>query len=109
VFRLIPGDIGRPITDLAARFPEAGLVDDIREVMRSLASRQRQLAATEGRHFQMRVMPYRTVQNAIDGVVLTFTDVTQIEQAQQALRNLNEDLKHFAYARPTTCRSHSAW
>lgn len=98
VFRLIPGDIGRPITDLAARFPEAGLVDDIREVLSSLVSRERQLAATERRHFQMRIMPYRTVQNAIDGVVLTFTDVTQIEQAQQALRNLNEDLKHFAYA-----------
>ena len=98
VFRLIPADIGRPITDLAARFPEAGLVDDIRAVLGSLVSRERQLAAAEGRHFQMRVMPYRTVQNAIDGVVLTFTDVTQLEQAQQALRNLNEDLKHFAYA-----------
>jgi two-component system CheB/CheR fusion protein len=46
------------------------------------------LAATEGRHFQMRILPYRTVQNVIDGFVLTFTDVTQIEQAQQALRTL---------------------
>jgi signal transduction histidine kinase len=98
VFRLIPGDIGRPITDLAAQFPEVGLVDDIRAVLSSLVARERQLAAAEGRYFQMRVMPYRTVQNAIDGVVLTFTDVTQLEQAQQALRNLNEDLKHFAYA-----------
>jgi light-regulated signal transduction histidine kinase (bacteriophytochrome) len=73
-------------------------VDDIRAVLSSLVARERQLAAAEGRYFQMRVMPYRTVQNAIDGVVLTFTDVTQLEQAQQALRNLNEDLKHFAYA-----------
>ena len=76
VFRLLAGDIGRPITDLAARFPEAGLAEDLREVLRTLARRERQLAATEGRHFQMRILPYRTVQNVIDGLVLTFTDVT---------------------------------
>lgn len=98
VFRLLAADIGRPISDLAARFPEAGLAEDLREVLRTLGVRERQLAAAEGRHFQMRILPYRTVENMIDGVVLTFTDVTQIEQTQQALRSLNDDLKHFAYA-----------
>ena len=85
VFRLIAGDVGRPITDLAAQFTDVDLVADIREVLRTLIPRERQLAGAGGRHYQMRVLPYSTTQNVIDGVVLTFQDVTQLEQAAQIL------------------------
>ena len=77
VFRLIPGDIGRPITDLAAQFAESDLGEDIREVLRTLEMRERQLTAPRGQHYQMRILPYRTVNNVIEGVVITFLDVTQ--------------------------------
>jgi signal transduction histidine kinase/flagellar motor protein MotB len=83
VFRLIPGDRGRPITDLAAQLPEMDLARDIQEVLGTLSARERQLTGTGGRHYQMRILPYRTVRDVIEGVVLTFTDVTPLKQAEE--------------------------
>ena len=83
VFRLIPGDIGRPITDLAAHFEESDLEEDIREVLRTLAARERQLSAPRGQTYQMRIVPYRTVNNAIEGVVITFLDVSKIRESER--------------------------
>lgn len=82
VFRLIPGDLGRPITDLAAQFATADLGSDIQEVLRTLIPLERQLAGSAGLYYQMRVLPYRTVHNVIDGVVLTFADVTGLKRAE---------------------------
>lgn len=82
MFRLIAADAGRPITDLA-RFHDVDLAQDIEDVLKSLSARERQLAAKNGRHYQMRIMPYRTVHNVIDGVVITFTDVTGLTEAEQ--------------------------
>jgi two-component system, chemotaxis family, CheB/CheR fusion protein len=92
VFRLIASDAGRPITDLAAQFADVDFVPDIRETLRTLKDRERQLTGTGGRHYQLRVLPYRSVKNVIDGVVLTFTDVTQAKQDAQ----LVEDAKVYA-------------
>ena len=92
VFRLIASDVGRPITDLSALFADTDLVTDIRETLRTLKGRERQLAGTGGQHYQLRVLPYRSVKNVIEGVVLTFTDVTQAKQAAQ----LVEDAKVYA-------------
>ena len=83
VFRLIPGDVGRPITDLAAHFADNDLEQDIREVLRTLEARERQVSATHDQYYQMRILPYRTVNNAIEGVVITFLDVTQIRNAER--------------------------
>ena len=88
VFRLIPGDVGRPITDFAIRFAEVNLVEEIKDVLGTLAMRERQVNIPQGQHYQMRILPYRTVNNAIEGVVLTFLNVTQIREAEQrALRH----------------------
>ena len=83
VFRLIQGDIGRPITDLAGQFEEGNLVEDIKEVLRTLEMRERQVTAPQGQHYQMRILPYRTVNNVIEGVVITFLNVTRIREAEQ--------------------------
>jgi PAS domain S-box-containing protein len=101
VFRLIASDVGRPITDLAAQFTDVELVSDIRETLRTLTGRERTLAGTGGQHYQLRVLPYRTVKNVIDGVVLTFADVTQAKQAALLI----EDAKTYAENIVDTVRS----
>ncbi len=92
VFRLIAGDVGRPITDLAAQFTGVDLVSDIEEVLKTLTERERQLTGTGERHYQLRILPYRTVKNLIDGVVLTFMDVTTLQKAKRQA----EDAKIYA-------------
>src|SRR5580704_206021 len=83
VFRLIAGDVGRPITDLAAQFTGLYPKRDVQEVLETLTERERQVTGGGGRHYQLRILPYRTVKNVIDGVVLTFTDVTMLKDASR--------------------------
>jgi two-component system CheB/CheR fusion protein len=76
VIKLIPGDIGRPITDQSSSLLYPELAEDVREVLRTLAFAEREIATRDGRWFIVRTMPYRTLENMIDGVVITFTDIT---------------------------------
>jgi two-component system CheB/CheR fusion protein len=82
IIKLIPGDVGRPVTDLASDLLYPELADDAREVLRTLASVEKTIAARDGRWFAMRIMPYRTMDNRIDGVVLTFTDNTAAKKLE---------------------------
>lgn len=81
VFRLIPTDAGRAITDIVQRF-EGDLVHDLREVLRTLAPRERRVRLADGSAtYLMRTLPYRRVDNVIDGLVVAFLDVTRLEEA----------------------------
>jgi two-component system CheB/CheR fusion protein len=92
VFHLIAGDIGRPISDLVAQFAENDLLEDISDTLRTLATRERHLPRGAGQHYLARIMPYRTLNNVIDGVVITFTDITELKQA----KNLADDARTYA-------------
>ena len=83
---LIPGDVGRPVTDLSSELLYPGLADDVEEVLRTLVFRDRQVATAGGRWFTVRIMPYRTMENVIDGVVITMVDITQAKELEAALR-----------------------
>jgi two-component system, chemotaxis family, CheB/CheR fusion protein len=84
VFRLIDGDVGRPISDIAPRFINGKLTQDIRDVLRTLAPRERQVyAADDCCWYILRILPYRTLDDMIDGVVLTCIDVTDLKDAQE--------------------------
>jgi two-component system CheB/CheR fusion protein len=87
IIKLIPADAGRPITDLATdlRYPE--LADDAREVLRTLTSAEKPIRALDGRWFTVRVMPYRTLDDRIDGVVITFADITAAKKIEANLRD----------------------
>jgi transcriptional regulator with PAS, ATPase and Fis domain len=76
IIKLIPGDVGRPITDLASdlRYPE--LADDGRAVLETLVSAEKPIGCKDGRWFTVRIMPYRTLDDRIDGLVITFADIT---------------------------------
>ena len=82
---LIPTDLGRPIGDILMRFTDEALMDDARRVLVDLAPATRELQADDGRWYIRRIMPYRTQDDRIEGVVLTFVDVADLKQAQEAL------------------------
>jgi PAS domain S-box-containing protein len=97
IIKLIPGDVGRPITDLASDLLYEELTDDAREVLRKLGSMEKSISAHDGRWFTVRIMPYRTLDNHIDGVVITFADITAAKALEAQLREKHALLeKHFA-------------
>jgi two-component system CheB/CheR fusion protein len=93
IFKLIPGDVGRSITDIASALAYPELADDAREVTRTLAIHEQRVAAHDGRSFIVRIMPYRTLENMIDGVVITFADITESTRKEEALRKANDQLR----------------
>jgi len=86
IIKLIPGDVERPITDLASDLVYPELCDDAREVLRSLVLKEKPVATRDGRWFTVRIMPYRTLDNRIDGVVITFVDITAAKTLEATLR-----------------------
>jgi two-component system CheB/CheR fusion protein len=86
IIKLIPGDVGRPITDLASDLLYPDLVDDARTVLRTLGSAERPVSGRDGRWFAVRIMPYRTHDDRIDGVVITLADITVAKTLEAKLR-----------------------
>ncbi len=86
IIRLIPADAGRPVTDLttALNYPE--LATDAHEVLRKSVVMEKSVSASDGRWFMVRIMPYRTVDDRIDGVVITFADITAAKMLEAKLR-----------------------
>ena len=93
VFKLIPGDVGRPITDIASELTYPTLVENAREVLRTLAIHEQAAIARDGRCFLVRMMPYRTLENMIDGVVITFADITASKALEGKLRTTQAGLE----------------
>ncbi len=93
IINLIPADAGRPITDITTdlRYPE--LAADAREVMRTLAFSEKAVATSNGRWFLVRIMPYRTLDNRINGVVVTFADITGAKAIEAELRKRQNALE----------------
>ncbi|MDI6745609.1 MAG: chemotaxis protein CheB [Rhodocyclaceae bacterium] len=86
LFKLIPGDVGRPLSHIVTDLDYPQLKDDALEVQRTLTFHEREAATHDGRWYRVRIMPYRTQANVIDGVVITFTDITEIKQLEAELR-----------------------
>src|SRR5688572_26472403 len=81
LFHLREGDHGRPITEITARIPYPELRQDVKQVLRTLAMVERVLqGGPDGSVYLLRMRPYRTTDNVIDGVVLTFIDITERQQ-----------------------------
>ena len=97
IIKLIPADAGRPITDLASELQYPGLAQDARDILRTLTSAEKPIRARDGRWFMVRIMPYRTLDNRIDGVVITFADITVAKTLEARLRENQSVLeKHVA-------------
>jgi len=93
LFKLIPGDVGRPLSDIASDLLYPGMTEEAREVLRTLVFSEKQIAATDGRWFSVRIMPYRTMEDVIGGVVITFADITAAKTLEAELREEISRLK----------------
>lgn len=86
LFKLIPGDVGRPLSDIVSDLLYPGMIDQAEEVLRTLVFSEKQIATTDGRWFSVRIMPYRTMDDVIGGVVITFANITAAKTLEAELR-----------------------
>ena len=86
LYQLLPGDVGRPLTDVTTALCYDTLPDDAREMLRTLVPVEKTVTTRDGRWFSVRIMPYRTQDNRIDGLVLTYTETTTAKQLEHDLR-----------------------
>ena len=93
IMKLIPGDVGRPITDLASELSYQELAEDARQVLQTLVPAEKPIGAKDGRWFTVRIMPYRTLDNRIDGLVITFADITTAKTLEAQLRGQQASLE----------------
>jgi two-component system CheB/CheR fusion protein len=93
VIRLIHTDVGRPIGDLVSRLRYDRLVEDAQEVLRTLVFKETEVRAEDGSWYLMRILPYRTIDNMIDGLVITFIDITKFKELQDSEARLNNLLR----------------
>jgi two-component system CheB/CheR fusion protein len=80
IFNLIPGDIGRPMHDIRSNLQYDDIERDCQKVLDTLQQRELEVPSKDGRLYLMRVIPYRTSESLIEGVVLTFTETTQLRE-----------------------------
>jgi two-component system CheB/CheR fusion protein len=86
LFKLIPGDVGRPLSDIVSDLLYPEMIVEAQEVLRTLIFSEKQITTTDGRWFSVRIMPYRTMEDVIDGVVFTFADITASKTLEAELR-----------------------
>ena len=83
IFNFLETDVGRPITDMALALSDVDVAADVRQVLISLMPVEREVQL-EGQEtfYKMRILPYRTIENVIDGAVITFVDISDLQQAR---------------------------
>jgi two-component system, chemotaxis family, CheB/CheR fusion protein len=89
IMSLLPGDIGRPIHDIAMRLDYEDLLIDSREVLDTLNTINKEVQTKDGRWYRLKIFPYRTVENVIDGVVMTFSDIDEQKKVQDKLKEVS--------------------
>ena len=87
---LIPTDIGRPLAHLASSLAYSTLVEDCREVLRTLVFKLAEVHTKDGHWYLMRIMPYRTAENVIDGVVITLVDINPVKLVEKSLLRMSK-------------------
>lgn len=90
IFKLIKSDIGRPFTDQVSALVYPELASDAAEVLRTLVFIQKQIPTRDGRWFFVRIMPYRTLDDRIEGLVITFINITDLKLTEVKLHETEQ-------------------
>ncbi|HTK92021.1 MAG TPA: chemotaxis protein CheB [Verrucomicrobiae bacterium] len=93
ILDLAPGDVGRPIGDLRLGAEIPDLEGLLRDVIETLTPQEREVTARDGRWYSVRVRPYRTVDNKIDGAVVSFVDINALKESVDAARAIVETVR----------------
>ena len=93
LFNIRPVDRGRPLTDLTNRLGYQEVTEDAISVLRTLVPVQREVGDHQGRWYLARVLPYRSAEDRIDGVVITFVDISERKHAEMVVRRSEERLR----------------
>ena len=108
VFSVIPGDVGRPLADLRSLAADADLLTDAQTVLQTGTPIEREIEARSGVWLVRRILPYHTNDNGIEGVVITFTDITDRKHTTKALEAARQqaDQANVAKSRFLAAASH---
>ncbi|HEY0175560.1 MAG TPA: PAS domain-containing protein, partial [Pedobacter sp.] len=88
LFNVIPGDVGRSITHIVSNFDYPDLEESIREVIEKLTGKELEVSTKKNEWYNLRIMPYRTMDNFISGAVVTFTKITPVKAMENKLASL---------------------
>jgi two-component system CheB/CheR fusion protein len=93
IIHLIQTDIGRPISDIVSQLEYYTFLKDATEVLQTLVYKEIEVRAKDWSWYLMRIMPYRTAENVIDGLVITFVDITKLKKSEILLAANNKVLE----------------
>lgn len=93
IFNIISSDLGRSLLDITHRLHYPDLAKDAAETFSALRSVEREVSSADNRWYIARILPYRTSENHIEGVILTFIDITQRHQAEERLKKGEERMR----------------
>jgi two-component system CheB/CheR fusion protein len=93
IYKVRNTDIGRPITDLVTNLQYSDIVIHSKQVIKTLSFIEKSISTTDGRWYDVKIMPYRTLDDHIEGLVLTFNDVTKFKQLELELKEANDKLQ----------------
>jgi len=88
MFNFIPSDVNRPISDITSNMLYEDIYADIKTVLDTLVQKEIYVQSQSGYWYSMRIVPYRTTENIIDGVVITFVDISEVKISEKSVRQL---------------------
>lgn len=87
LIKLIESDVGRPLSDIASQIKYPELIEDIGQVINKVVFKEKEVNTAEGEWYKVRIMPYKTSKNVIDGATITFLDISNIKTSQEKMQS----------------------